>query len=129
MQYKLTEEETNELVRLTERLLKLRDSSVATMTEGDDEKIRSVFKQLLALSEEFNDLYKRTIMAQMVDSSGDELGRCVGYHIQMTEALAITMAQLCMSEQERKEIGMDKEAVVAKEPNPDTEEVADASAN
>jgi hypothetical protein len=105
--FTLSENETKELVELSERLRTLRNDSIDTMAEGNDEQIREKLKAIIALSEEINDLYKRTIVVQMINLSGDALGRCVGYHFQLTEAVAVSMAQICMSPEERAALNAD----------------------
>jgi len=99
--YTLTDEETEELVVLANRLRDHRLKCQETMVTDTDEQVRENFRILVSISEDLNELYKRTIVKQMIASSGDNLGRCMGYHFQMAEAVAVSMAQLCMSDEER----------------------------
>lgn len=118
--FKLTEEETKELVALSEKLQAFRNGISDTMAEGTDEQIRGKLKEIIQLNDEINDLYKRTIVAQMLELSGDPLGRCVGYHIQMTEAIVVSMAQICMTPEERAALSKPD----TKPPEDDCEEAA-----
>ena len=116
--FKLSEEQTQELVALSEKFQILRDSvaSISRQEDVRDEDIREKFTAILDVGEEFNDLYKRSIIPQMVATQGEDLLRCLGYSLQMTEAIALSMAQLNMSPEERNAL-FEYQAKVTEEKN------------